>query len=294
MYRAFNLNFEIDFCNNLSILDNNYDSNDCHLWQEEQTKIKDKLKETLTYYMNYKESLKGKNIIKKWFPTINADVFISHSHNDENLATSLASFLKSHFNIDCFVDSAVWGYVNDLLFDIDREHCLNMDSKSYDYQKRNISTTHVHSMLSASLANMLDNTECLFVLNTPNSISATDEINNTMTTGSPWIFYELSVANVIRRKTKKNHRDKNDLLIKSLSEKAAALEIKYETKVEDIRHIDDKDFFSWVRNTQDYSSLGIQNRSYKTIAYDALDNLYKMYPPNDATTRRMLNERYPR
>lgn len=41
-------------------------------------------------------SIDGTNLSDKWFQKIQSDIFISHSHNDENLAYALAGWLKTH------------------------------------------------------------------------------------------------------------------------------------------------------------------------------------------------------
>ena len=66
-----------------------------------------------------------------WFPQIKADIFISHSHKDEDLALALAGWLKVSFGLTAFIDSCVWGYANDLLKMIDYKYC---------YQKKTIHT----------------------------------------------------------------------------------------------------------------------------------------------------------
>src|SRR5690554_4012979 len=57
--------------------------------------------------------LDGSKIIDDWFPSINANVFISHSHADSELAISLAGWLKEKLHLSAFIDSCVWGYSED-------------------------------------------------------------------------------------------------------------------------------------------------------------------------------------
>lgn len=57
----------------------------------------------------------GSAIQEGWFPQINADIFISHSHRDEKTAKALAMWLKNEFNLTAFIDSTVWGYFEELL-----------------------------------------------------------------------------------------------------------------------------------------------------------------------------------
>ena len=62
--------------------------------------------------------LDGDLIQKKWFPPQDVDVFLSHSHKDLNKAVKIKKILE-HFGLKVFVDSAVWGFAEDLLRDID-------------------------------------------------------------------------------------------------------------------------------------------------------------------------------
>lgn len=51
-------------------------------------------------------------------------------------------------------------------------------------------------MLAGALQKMIDSTECLFFLNTPNSITSGEA---TSITDSPWIYMEIMLAHYIRR-----------------------------------------------------------------------------------------------
>lgn len=56
-------------------------------------------------------------------------------------------------------------------------------------------------MLSTALNNMIDSTECLFFLNTPNSISLSNEITNEQKfTYSPWLYSELTTASIVEKR----------------------------------------------------------------------------------------------
>ena len=67
--------------------------------------------------------LDGSKMQANWFPQIKADVFISHSHKDRELALTLAGWLRETFGLTAFIDSCVWGYANDLLKMIDNKYC---------------------------------------------------------------------------------------------------------------------------------------------------------------------------
>src|SRR5262245_6098291 len=79
----------------------------------------------------------GELMQRAWFPQVEAEVFISHSHQDETKALNFAGYLDKHFGLTSFVDSAVWRYADDLLRAIDNKYCQNDDETMYLYEKRN-------------------------------------------------------------------------------------------------------------------------------------------------------------
>ncbi|WP_172196658.1 hypothetical protein [Saccharibacillus qingshengii] len=159
--------------------------------------VKGKVTGALEDFLLGDGSIDGSRLQDDWFPTIKADVFISHSHDDENSALEIAGWLKVRFGLVAFIDSCIWGYCNDLLKQIDNEYCFRKEDGMYDYNLRNYSTSHVHMMLSTALTKMMDKTETLFFLNTPNSINTQQAINKTY---SPWIYHELATSEKLRKK----------------------------------------------------------------------------------------------
>ena len=94
----------------------------------------------------------------EWFPQIDADIFISHSHQDYDDVVALAGWLHQNFCITAFIDECLWGFCEKLLKLIDNKYCRTSDGDFYDYNKRNYSTSHVYMMLAMSLAEMIYNT----------------------------------------------------------------------------------------------------------------------------------------
>lgn len=142
----------------------------------------------------------GSKLINDWFPEYRADVFISHSHNNARTAKRLAVWLTKNFGLTVFIDSIVWGSANELLRGIDDEYSvLNKKNgkTTYNYGIRNYTTSHVHMMLSTALNDIINQTECLFFLNTPESLSVNESTNKK--TNSPWIYSELKTASIVRR-----------------------------------------------------------------------------------------------
>jgi len=160
--------------------------------EKNKAAIRTKLRE----FMYADNSLDGTAIQKAWFPQIKADVFISYSHDDGYEAIALAGWLFSNFGLRSFVDSCAWGYANTLLREIDNKFSMNVDNKTFNYQKLNLSSSHVHMMLCSALSMMMDNCECLIFLDTPNSIQPVAGISKT---DSPWLYYEIALSQVLRK-----------------------------------------------------------------------------------------------
>ena len=183
-----------------SLTINNDDFLDDHYYSfglETYNKLKTVVFDNLTHIFK-KDIIDGDLLQNMWFPTeIFGEknfIFISHSHNDEKLAISLAGYLHTKFNILSFIDSCVWDHMDELnkiLNDcpkIEFGYCHNCQCSTFS---DNLS--YVHMMLASALMTMIDKCECVFFLNTPSSIN----LNNK--TESPWIYYELNIANIIQK-----------------------------------------------------------------------------------------------
>jgi len=231
MYRGFNLKIGNEYDRYHKFGEEIYEQN-CALIQE-----------SLDEFALDDIYLDGSKMQADWFPQVHADVFVSHSHIDEYKAVSLAGWISKEFNLEVFIDSCIWGCAGNLLRIIDDVYCLNYNRKTYNYSKRNCSTSHVHMMLSTALTMMIDNTECLFFLNTPNSITPEDVIKNTK---SPWIYSEIAMTRLIRRKDKNVHREraKMESLRKAANEE---LLIKYNLELDHLHDIDGRILKKWFR-----------------------------------------------
>lgn len=144
-------------------------------------------------------ALDGSSLIKYCFPNNEKyDIFISHSHKDVEKVNYLSSYLEHELNIKCFIDSNIWLNINHILKEIDNKYALNEESGNYNYYIRNITTSHIHMMLNNALSKMIDCCDCLFFINTENSI---DEYRSCKgKTLSPWIMSELYLSSIIRIK----------------------------------------------------------------------------------------------
>ena len=134
----------------------------------------------------------GSKLQKLDFPSVQKeyDVFISYSHNDEDLALYLASWLSNYCGLSCFLDSTVWHGADDLLKVIDDKYCLEPNKKNYNYKKRNYSTSHIHAMLSMAMHDIINRSECCIVIDSDKSFPFKDGIEQY--TLSPWIYEEVA------------------------------------------------------------------------------------------------------
>ena len=216
---------------------------------------KNLVKEKLDSFILNDGSLDGTKMQNNWFPQIKSDIFLSHSHKDEVIAIALAGLFKEISGLELFIDSCIWGYSNNLLKNIDDRYCYDVIKETYNYESRNYSTSHVHMMLSTALTMMIDKTECLFFLNTPNSITASQLINETE---SPWIYSEIAMAKMIRKKQPHEHREFYKSKSFVLKEH---FKVKYELNVNHLIPLSSKILCDWIDS-------GFSD------PYDALDKLY--------------------
>jgi hypothetical protein len=164
------------------------------------------VRQALASIAQNKAVLDGAQIQNTWFPQVDAHVFLSHSHRNEDLVLMFSGWLDDRFGLKSFVDSAIWGYAADLLQIIDKKYCWQPESGTYSYELRNESTSHVHMMLTTALGMMIHKTECLILVNTPESIAASDVV--TAQSYSPWIYAELTMAGIVEEVKPDRHKEK--------------------------------------------------------------------------------------
>lgn len=218
------------------------------IFKKYKTRVRNNLKE---YIIGESGIIDGTKLQNDWFPQIDCDIFISHSHKDENLAITLAGWLYDRFHLESFIDSCIWGFADDLLKIIDEEHCKNTN-KSYNYKLRNYSTSHVHMMLNMALMQMIDKSECLFFLNTPNSIDLSNIETRTL---SPWIYSEIGISQMIEKKR---------IRAKCFSTLDESLKVSYLLDLSHLQSINHPKLLEW-------NNCGL-------IKESALDKLYEMIP----------------
>lgn len=137
-------------------------------------------------------TIDGTKLAEEVFAQNSYDVFLSYSHDDEDLILILAGLLKDQFDLNVFVDSFYWGSADSLLKEIDDINCKQTDG-TYNYAKRNLSTSHVHAMLTSAIIQIMDSSEIIIFVNTDNSVPILkDTLSGTKKyTFSPWIYEEI-------------------------------------------------------------------------------------------------------
>ena len=146
---------------------------------------------------------------------------------------------------------------------------INSNGETYNYSKRNYSTSHVHMMLSTALTMMIDNTECVMFLNTPNSVTPNDVINKTE---SPWIYSEIAMTRLIRQRPVNDYRLQR--ITESFSEGGKlekSLKVEYNIQTDHLKRIDANTLNKWL-NQWEYKG----EKYSSDYSVHPLDILYKL------------------
>lgn len=161
---------------------------------------KDFYSDILNYVAGEDGVLDGTQLQNLDFPSLRReyDVFISYSHNDEDEALYLASWLTNHCRLTCFLDSTVWHSADALLKEIDDKYCYQPESKTYNYKKRNFSTSHIHAMLTMAMHDVINKSECCISIESDQSYPIQNGIETC--TLSPWIYEEVAFITHMRPK----------------------------------------------------------------------------------------------
>jgi hypothetical protein len=156
------------------------------------------------YLLNGNNLLDATKIQQSVFPETDIDVFISHSHSDEDQAIRIALSLEA-IGLKPFVDSCVWGFADELLQKIDDKFCIPPGWQNYSYGLRNRTTTNVHLILNAALQQMIHRSELFIFLGTESSIKIDEYMSDAECLSSPWIFSELMFAQNVKRTARKQY-----------------------------------------------------------------------------------------
>ncbi|HAO07345.1 MAG TPA: hypothetical protein DCQ50_10185 [Chryseobacterium sp.] len=213
------------------------------------------IQDTLDKFENYNGSLDGDKMQSNWFPQINADIFLSHSHADENLVIAFGGWLKEEFGLECFIDSCIWGYSKSLQNIIDNTYSRNREGV-LDYDSVLYASSHVNMMLNTALMQMVDSCECIIFVNTPKSVKPNQVMSKII---SPWIYSEIAMTKLIKSRSLDSYR------IKSINENRhfSELEIEYNLDTKHLLNLTTYKLHTW-------KNAGLKNSN-------ALDYLYRMF-----------------
>lgn len=246
MYKGFNLE-------NISEIDLKIETNKNKSFEEyNYSNFKQIIEENLDNFILNGGSIKAVEIQNNWFPNIKADIFISHSHKDEELAIKLGDWLFNNFGLKSFIDSIVWKYSRDLLNKIISKNNTYIyrtypDGVTYKYKETLNMSSHIDMILSTSLIKMIDNCECLFFLNTPNSINETDAIENK--TYSQWIYFETYISSIIDKKAPRGYSKESTDFSDT---------IKYRVNIEHLyklTHVELKEWLDLYKRSEETNNL---------------------------------------
>jgi len=285
MFTGYNLKLSDDFFDNKMSLDEYKKIGEKHL----NDKIYE-YKNNLNDYIN-KGTISGSELQNDNFPIIDADVFISHSHDDTDLANALAGWIHEAFNLRVFVDSNVWSYSPELLADINSNYSNQRENESggytYDYEACNNASQHVNIMLLVALQKMIDKVECVILLNTDNSITVFDD--KTMhSTYSPWIYSEIVCTQIVRKKPLLYYRKYSELFHANegmIFEYALRhLKISYNISLLHLSDLDESDLIKWKDNF-----INDKFRQYEDYPLDAL---YSFKHPKELKDTKTLSHQF--
>ncbi|MBB5035757.1 hypothetical protein [Prosthecobacter vanneervenii] len=240
-------------------------------WHAEGQKLEEDTSKTIKKGLSEfieRGEVNGSKLQNHWFPKIPASVFISHAHADKDRALNLAGWLKSKFQITSFIDSVVWGHLDDLLYKFDDKWCWSDDKKTFSYELRNKSTSHVHMMLATALSQMMDATECIIFVSSPNSVTVEESVKKLH---SPWIYHELNMVHLLRKRDPEDHRPmiKESKLAKSFEfSRKESISIFYEADFSSLTNLTHKALGAWANEWS----------ANKKHFDHPLDALYKIAP----------------
>lgn len=221
------------------------------------SKNKEKIKKGIEEFLLPDKSIDVEKLSNNWFKEVKVDIFISHSHRDEEETVILAGILNKEFGLKCFIDSMVWGNSLELLKEIDDRY-NKLENGNYSYSGSTWAASNVHLILMIALKKMIDNTECVLFFKTPNSIEVRN-MNKEENTASPWIFSEIEIINSIRIISPERSKIAISESVKTNDDKKK-LNFLYKTDLKEYFDINDEIFKEWLNKknqNSDKNSLDI-------------------------------------
>ena len=144
-------------------------------------------------FINKYGELSADEILKKIFPTPpQANIFISHSHDDIDEAKMLAFTLANEFHENVFIDEYVWGSADNLLDQINL-NAYDVISDTYDIDQSCLNASSIYILLANAISKVIHQCKFFIFLKSHNSLGCLTPGH----TRSPWIYFELQLINDI-------------------------------------------------------------------------------------------------
>ena len=260
MYAKFKISADLDLFREVEKKEKYLESS-----KEFYERNKVEIRKGLENYLSPDGRMNMKELEDDWFPNIKADIFLSHSHQDEEKAKLLAFFLKEKFGLTTFVDSMVWKNVIDLLKKIDEKYNKIEGTSSYSYKGSTWAAANVYLILMIALVKMIDKCECAIFMDTPNSLEISNSSEEEFT-GSPWIYSEIEILNRIQQK--KSTREKEIGMENIFDE---SFNPRYNIQLKDFKEIDNEIFSKWLSTSEEKNSV-LNPKKSLDILYEIMEN----------------------
>ena len=199
------------------------------------------------YYDEYFEDfvLDADALERVSFPNEKFHIFISHSHDDLNLARGLSVYLSKKCNVSCFVDSDYWLSCDKILKYIDNLYCKNTKTNTYSYEKRNLTTSHLHIMLNSAIAKMINSCECFIFIDTENSVQEYRSGDGTL---SPWIMSEILLSKLLKKPLPKSRKRTAKEHFVEVHAMDSAINIVHMVDLSHMTRINSSTITKWIRD----------------------------------------------
>lgn len=201
--------------------------------------------ESLEGHNDFSQEIDAEILIQRWFPSIDADVFISHSHGDIDLIMSLSGWLKQKCGLTPFVDFSSWKYITTLIEKIQNKNG-NMNEADV--------LLHGHIMLATSLMRMIAKCKCILFVKTPNSIHQSTSLNRSESIHSPWIFLEMVMSEILLSQRP------NVISKETLTESLDKIIIKYPRTIDHLTRLSASNIKDWANNLNKNKNMNAEEK----------------------------------